>query len=410
MSRTTLISAGLTLPLMLSAALGQSRFATVYTFTSGPPLGLSHASGAFYLAIGGVGNITCGAISELLPPASKGGTWTENTVHTFATAGGDACGPTGAPVPGPSRALYGVSYGGGAYFSGGGTAYELQPPTSSGGAWTESVIYSFTALGQPGGDGGTPYGLIASPSGSLYTPTSDGGIYENGSAFELTPPAAPGQAWTGAVLYSFPGGGPMGAITDSLAFGPGGVLYGANQLGAAQDSGTIFELFPPTTPGGAWTETTLYTFQGFADGAVPNDVILGPGGVLYGTTMGTTSVSNNGAGTVFQLTPPTTPGAPWTKTILKSFGHNFNCGPDSPLVLRNGGIYGAACLSAGGVVFKLDPPSSSGGAWTYTALHTFTDGQVPAGGIVVTKDGRIYGTTINPANMQPGGTVYEIVP
>ena len=70
----------------------------------------------------------------------------------------------------------------------------------------------------------------------------------------------------------------------------------------------------------------------------------------------------------------------------------------------------AACLSAGGVVFKLDPPSSSGGAWTYTALHTFTDGQVPAGGIVVTKDGRIYGTTINPANMQPGGTVYEIVP
>lgn len=408
MTRNTLLSAVLGLPLLLSVALGQPRFATLYTVTGGPPLGLSYGNGAFYAAMGVLGNATCGAILELHPPAPGAG-WTVTTLYTFATTGGDACGPTGAPLQGPNGVLYGVSYGGGANFAGS-AAYELQPPASPGGQWTDSVIYSFTALGEPGGDGGTPLGLILSPTGSLYIPTSTGGTYEEGSVFELTPPAMPGGTWTGTVLYSFPAGPPAGDYTASLAFGPKGVLYGANQLSGPTDSGAIFELFPPAAPGGAWTERTLHAFKGFADGAVPNNVIAGPKGTLYGTTLGTTSVSQNGEGTVFQLTPPSTPGTPWTKTILKSFGYNYNCGPDSPLVLRNGAIYGAACQTSGGVVFKLQPPAAGGGAWTYTALHTFTNGQTPYGGIVVTKNGAIYGTTINPANLQPGGTIYEIVP
>jgi len=155
-------------------------------------------------------------------------------------------------------------------------------------------------------------------------------------------------------------------------------------------------------------ETTLYTFQAFADGAAPNDVILGPDGSLYGTTLGLAPASDNGAGTVFQLTPPGTPGAPWTKTILKSFGYGYNCGPDSPLILHNGDLYGAACLSGGGVVFKLEPPSAPGGAWTTTYLHHFTDGQVPGGAMVLTKNGAIYGATIDESSGT--GTIYEIAP
>jgi hypothetical protein len=98
-------------------------------------------------------------------------------------------------------------------------------------------------------------------------------------------------------------------------------------------------------------------------------------------------------GSVFQLTPASTPGAPWTKTILKSFGYDYNCGPDSPLILRGGNLYGAACQSGGGVVFELQPPSAGSSGWTYTALHTFTNGQVPFGPMVMTEDGAMYGTT-----------------
>jgi hypothetical protein len=43
--------------------------------------------------------------------------------------------------------LYGTTSEGGAYLSGtmygAGTVFELTPPTTSGGSWTESVLYSF---------------------------------------------------------------------------------------------------------------------------------------------------------------------------------------------------------------------------------------------------------------------------
>jgi hypothetical protein len=63
----------------------------------------------------------------------------------------------------------------------------------------------------------------------------------------------------------------------------------------------------------------------------------------------------------------------------------------------------------GGAVFELQPRSETGGDWTYTALHTFTNGQVPFGPMVMTESGTIYGTTRDLFG-SPGGTVYEIVP
>ena len=43
------------------------------------------------------------------------------------------------------------------------------------------------------------------------------------------------------------------------------------------------------------------------------------------------------------------------------------------------------------------PPASPGGAWTLVVLHNFTgqqgDGYQPNAGLVVTKNGAVYGTT-----------------
>jgi hypothetical protein len=406
MTRNSIVFSALALQVVLSSALAQTRFATVYTFTSGGPLGLSYANGSFYGAANVESSTSCGTVFELNAPTVAGGSWTETTLYTFPlTSSLSPCGPVGAPAWGPGGALYGVTGGGGPYL--GGTAYELSPPASPGGVWTQETIYNFTGLGEPGGDGGFPQGLLISRTGSLFVPTSNGGTYEEGSVIELTPPASPGGTWTATPLYGFPVG-PAGDDTDSVAFGPKGVLLGANELSGTTDSGTIFELSPPTSPGGAWTETTLYAFGGYADGASPNDVLAGPNGTVYGTTLGRVPASSDGVATVFQLSPPSTPGGPWTKTILKSFGYNYDCGPDSPLILRNGKLFGAACLSGGGVVFELTPPSTSGAAWTYTALHTFTNGQIPSGGMLMTKNGAIYGTTQDAAGTS--GTAYEIVP
>ena len=98
------------------------------------------------------------------------------------------------------------------------------------------------------------------------------------------------------------------AYPNGLTIGSGGVLYGTTKYGgsgpcSAPDiptgCGIVFELVPPLASGGAWLEATLYNFTGGSDGAFPETpVVIGSGGVLYGTTQ----PSVNSA-TVFSLQP-----------------------------------------------------------------------------------------------------------
>jgi uncharacterized repeat protein (TIGR03803 family) len=70
-------------------------------------------------------------------------------------------------------------------------------------AQTESVIYSF---GENSEDGGEPLaGLIADQTGALYGTTSFDGPTSQGIVYKLTPPSAPGGAWTESILYAFLG-------------------------------------------------------------------------------------------------------------------------------------------------------------------------------------------------------------
>ena len=66
---------------------------------------------------------------------------------------------------------------------------------------------------------------------------------------------------------------------------------------------------------------TLYSFQGAADGSMPNGVLIGKEGQLYGTTF-TGGLSECGyfgvlCGTVFELI--SAKGSPWTKTVIFNF-------------------------------------------------------------------------------------------
>ena len=103
-------------------------------------------------------------------------------------------------------------------------------------------------------------------------------------------------------------------------------------------------LTAPASPGGAWTEAVLHNFSGpYGDGATPEaGVVIGPGGVLYGTTLNGGTV----AGTLFSLTPPGSPDGAWTETIL----HNFTGTPNdgATFVLRLAGQ-----ITPGGTVTTL---------------------------------------------------------
>jgi len=326
---------------------------------------------------------------------------TEAVIHTFEVSS-DGASPWGGLIADSAGNLYGVALSG--PNNGWGSVFELSPPPT-GNKWTETVLHGFT--GTP--DGNTPQGpLVMDKAGNLYGTTTNGGNYFSyGTVFELSPPAAPGDAWTEKVIYAFqappdgniPGGG---LLLDSV-----GNLYGATGLGGACGNGAIFELSPPSNSGVSWTEKLLYSFGGHKcktanDGRGPSAVMaMGSDGALYGTTWVGGAAT---LGMVFKLTPPAAGQTNWTEKILYSFtGGSDGWYPESGLVLYHSNLYGTAKYGANsacfngvqgcGTVFELSPPTQAGGSWTETTIYSFTggnDGDNPVAGVVFDKHGNLY--------------------
>ena len=107
-----------------------------------------------------------------------------------------------------------------------------------GGGWREKILYSFGNVP----DGADPYAsMVFDTFGNLYGTTGSGGAYYLGAVFELTPEA--GGSWTETILQSFnftDGSNPQAG----LIFDASGNLYGATYGGGANESGTVFELWP----------------------------------------------------------------------------------------------------------------------------------------------------------------------
>ena len=124
-------------------------------------------------------------------------------------------------------------------------------PISTAFATTEKVVYSFQ--GSP--DGSSPQAsLVADSSGNLYGTTEVGGA-GFGTVFELSPPATAGGAWTEQVLHAFQNDSIDGTLpTGTLVSDKEGNLYGTTQQGGPHNTGTIFELSPPATAGGEFFE------------------------------------------------------------------------------------------------------------------------------------------------------------
>jgi len=249
------------------------------------------------------------------------------------------------------------------------------------------------------------------------------------------------------VLYSFQGPpndgfNPLGRlVTDQF-----GNLYGTTWQGenCLETCGTVFQVTPPSKPGGAWTERLLYQFTGAADadGSGPNGgMIWGYKGNLYGTTMyggnGPCTIlgSPAGCGVVYAMTPPAQKDGTWTESVIYSFQGGAADGyvPNGELVSdAQGNLYGVTFFGGGygvcdvfypycGTVFELSPPTEEGGEWTEKVLYSFhdlADGAMPNGALVLDSSGAIYGTTpiggylgcTNGEGLVGCGVVYKLTP
>ena len=104
--------------------------------------------------------------------------------------------------------------------------------------------------------------------------------------FALLPGA---EAQTYTILHSF-SYGPDGAYPQAgITMDAAGNLYGTAGVGGLPNhcpsgGGTVFRV---TYKNSGWQFTTLYSFQSGSDGDAPTArVVFGPGGALYGTTLG----------------------------------------------------------------------------------------------------------------------------
>lgn len=336
-----------------------------------------------------------------------------------------AAGPTSTPIADAAGNLYGTTADGGkgrCIWSGGlqdgcGTIFELSP--KSGGGWTETLLYSF----EGGTDGAAPYaGLVMDTAGNLYGATTYAGIngLNPGTIFELSPPAESGGAWTFTLIYNFPAAADGATPYGTLIFDKAGNLYGTTAGGGPSNFGTVFELSPPTAPGGTWTEEVLLNFSG-SNGSEPfAGLYMDGSGNLYGTTVyggyygSGAACEYSGCGVVFELSPGS--GGTWTEAVLHEF-HFLNDGryPFGGLAFHNGNLYGTSSSTSGdngGAVFQL--AQKKGGAWTFSVIHSFDtygDGYAPYSGPTADAAGNIYGTTSGGGPLtDAAGIVYELSP
>jgi uncharacterized repeat protein (TIGR03803 family) len=228
------------------------------------------------------------------------------------------------------------------------------------------------------------------------------------------------------VLYSFCTHGGL-TCTDaanpkaSLIMDATGHLYGTATAGGSHGGGAVFELIPNTTRT-QWTEKVLYSFcarggTSCTDGSSPAaDLIIDKAGHLYGTTL---DGGLNNEGVVFELTPNAA-GTQWTETVLHSFCAQVACAdganPTSGNLIEDvGHLYGTTSgggAHAAGMAFELTA-NAAGTQWAETVLHSFcaqpncTDGQSPAGGLLMDSAGHLYGTTYL-GGAPLAGTVFEV--
>jgi uncharacterized repeat protein (TIGR03803 family) len=373
--------------------------------------------------------------------------WKEKVLYSFQEVP-DGASPTGALVFDKAGNLYGATADGGASACDSpgecGTVYQLARPAKNGDPWKETVLYVFK--GHAENDGATPEGgLVIDEAGNLYGVTGYGGdgsctllggAVGCGTVYELSPPAKQGDPWTETVLYSLKGGKDGYVAIGDLVFDKAGNLYGATLFGGGKGTtcdslyggqcGTVFELSPPKTTGGKWTERVLHSFAGGTDGADPTGgLVLNGKGAIYGTTQvggyhqGVCDRGNGyeGCGTVFALKPPAQEGGNWSESVLWRFEGtpNDGLGPNGRLALdSSGSLYGTTIGGGGyedGVVFELNPPIKNGNRWKESLIHVFTgakDGQGPWAGLVQGATGSFYGSA--GGSPSHGGLLFEMKP
>jgi uncharacterized repeat protein (TIGR03803 family) len=290
--------------------------------------------------------------------------------------------PVNSLVLGQDDGLYGMTQHGGEY--GTGTIFRLD----SNGNYT--VLRSLeNSFAKEKYDGFRPLGnLIRARDGNFYGLTPEGGLYNSGTFFRITP------AGDYTVLYPFEGGEFGASPWGSLVEGPDGAFYGMTQTGGFSGAGVIFRA---SADGNL---SMLHAFNYSPDGAAPRgSLLLGHDGNFYGLTpLG----GEYNRGTLFRVSPEGDFAALFSFTL-----HEHGGTPFGDLIQdAEGNLYGMANSGGrldGGTIFKC---TLAGEVTVLRHLSKYEyTGYNPTGNLLRRPDGTLYGMT-----PPGGGCIFKLSP
>jgi len=279
----------------------------------------------------------------------------------------------------------------------------------------------------------SPSGLTRGGDGFLYGTGLYGGPNNTGAVFKLR---SDGSEF--GLLHSFsaeisndPSNYRMGEVhnaggtqpTGALVWGGDHYLYGTARAGGPGNTGTLFRVgtdgqhfqllhnFSALSSGQDSTKTAANQVRCNEDGAWPDGLIGGTDGFLYGTA---SEGGINGRGTVFKIKRD---GSGFHVihafgTVEEDLSNSDGSRPSSGLLLaKDGLLYGVVSFggaNAGGTIFCLAPDGSR--FRTLCSFQSFQhnrDGIEPEGKLISPGDGYLYGTAPK-GGSGGGGTIFRV--
>ena len=304
-----------------------------------------------------------------------------DTFHVMDTFGGslhDARFPEGALARDVVGNFYGASKAGG--IGGAGTVFCSR---RSGG---HNILHSFNSSG---GDGSMPDSQLSlATNGLLYGTTRQGGLFGQGTVYQIDPNSGNCQIILNASAR------PVAVVADPT----NSDLY-LTTLGPANNGlGVLYRL-----TGGK--VKTLHRFGRGKDGVDPGAPLVASDGRLYGLT---DSGGTNHGGVLYRIDKD-------GRNYKVLYNLNLLAFAYFPLIEASDGmLYGVSSEAyVSGIAFKIAKDGTG-----FTLLHTFNrldpGGESPSGPLLEASDGFLYGTTQNSSSsiiyrMDKSGTNFQVL-